>query len=123
MGQDDYVEAMNAMSRMFMFSPMFFVICNLGETVTAAFDEMDKIVYGISWISCPTTMQKYFVLILKSTQQPVVMKGIFSLDCSRHTFKLVHLTANLFLENEIIFLHNLNGFSFYIFSRIFRLYY
>lgn len=72
-----------------MFMPVFFLICNLGEMVTSTFLELDETAYGCAWYHLPVDLQKYLVLMIASTQQPVIMKGIFALDCSRDTFKQV----------------------------------
>lgn len=72
-----------------MFMPIFFLICNLGEMVTSAFLELDETVYAILWYNLPVELQKYLVPMLLSTQRPVIMKGVFALDCSRDTFKQV----------------------------------
>lgn len=73
-----------------MFFPMFFLICNLGEMVTSAFADLNETVYGIAWPLCPIELQKNLVMMLPSTQKSVIMRGIFSLDCSRSTFKQVN---------------------------------
>lgn len=57
--------------------------------VTSAFLELDETVYAILWYNLPVELQKYLVPMLLSTQRPVIMKGVFALDCSRDTFKQV----------------------------------
>lgn len=86
---NDPGETVNALSRTAMFLPMYFLICNYGEKVSTAFDNLNETVYGMKWHMCPNDLQKYLVMMLASLQQPVVMKGVFSLDSSRSTFKRV----------------------------------
>lgn len=86
----DYAELGNALARMSMFVPVFFLMCDNGNAVTSAFDELDEVVYGMDWYLCPIELQKYLVLMLSVIRQPIVMRGIFSLDCSRFTFKRVN---------------------------------
>lgn len=58
--------------------------------VTTAFDEMDELVYGIDWYLCPIELQKYLMVMLAVMRQPIFIKGIFSLDSTRFTFKRVN---------------------------------
>lgn len=88
-GTIDYAQTSNALSRLCTFVPPFFFICNHGEMVTGAFDEMDDIVYGMDWNLCLIELQKYLVVMLAIIRQPIIIKGIFSLDSGRFTFKRV----------------------------------
>lgn len=80
---------MAAFTRTAMCLPVFFLTCNFGELVTSAFEELDVPLYNLSWHLIPIEQQRYFILILNAIQKPVVIKGLFSLDCSRVTFKMV----------------------------------
>lgn len=81
----------NAVACVCMYVPVYFLVCDLGESVTSAFGEMDEIVYDINWPDVPPDIEKYVVLVLAATQQPIIMEGIFGMDCSRFTFKRVNL--------------------------------
>lgn len=69
---------------------MFLLICNIAESVTIAFGDLNEAIYGMEWHLCPTELQKYFVLMTAITHRPVIMKGLFSLNSSRMTFKRVN---------------------------------
>lgn len=88
----------NIMSRLLTFAPIFFVVCNCGESVTSAFDDMDEVVYEMEWYACPIELQKYLIAMLAIIRRPVVFNGLFSMDCSRFTFKRVNLCKNAFFE-------------------------
>lgn len=98
----DFVSVGNALSRLCMFLPIFALICNLGEMVTTAFEDMNETVYAMAWNLYPLDLRKYFILILAATQQPIIMEGIFSLDCSRTTFKRVSFFINISIDDWII---------------------
>lgn len=83
--------AMAALTRTAMYLPIFLLTCDHGEMVTTAMGELDVPLYEMSWHLCPIQQQKYFVHVLMAMQEPVVIKGLFSLDCSRDTFKRVCL--------------------------------
>lgn len=85
----DYVQLAIAFTRSCMFMPIFFLICNMGEMVTSSFLELDETVYGLVWYHLPVELQRYVPIMLMSIQRPVIMKGVFALDCSRDTFKQV----------------------------------
>lgn len=73
---------------------MFLLICNIGESVTIAFEKLNVVIYEMNWHLCPTDLQRHLVLMLAITQQPVIMKGIFSLNSSRITFRRVSSRKN-----------------------------
>lgn len=81
-----------------LFIPIFFLMCNIGESVTSAFEDMDKLIYRMEWHLCPVELQKHLIVMLSVIRQPIPMRGIFSLDCSRFTFKRVSLKCRNILS-------------------------
>lgn len=51
---------------------------------------MDKVVYDTDWYLYPTELQKYEILMLAVIREPIVIDGLFSMSCSRETFKRVN---------------------------------
>lgn len=68
---------------------IFFLSCEYGCRVNTAMHLVNESFYNISWHDCPTGLQKYVVSMLLITQRDVHMRGIFTLDASRETFKRV----------------------------------
>lgn len=69
--------------------PFFYLFCDIGGSVSAAFADLNQLIYENSWELCPMELQKYTILMMASTQKPIHMKGFGSLHCSRETFKIV----------------------------------
>lgn len=97
---NDFIGAMAALTRTAMYLPIFLLTCDHGEMVTTAMGDLDGPFYEIAWHLCPIKEQKYFVPILMAMQEPVLIKGLFSLDCSRDTFKRVNFYY--LLDNDAI---------------------
>lgn len=89
-GTINYEQIGALLTRLGAFLPVFYLICNIGESITGTFEDFHEVIFGMEWHSCPIELQKYLVIMLAITQQPVIMQGIFSLDCSRITFKRVN---------------------------------
>lgn len=79
-----------ALSHLISFLPLFFLICDYGEMVRSALDDMDELIYGMEWYSCPIELQKNLIVMLAVIRQQIDMKGLLSMNCSRFTFKRVN---------------------------------
>lgn len=82
-----------AFTRTAMCLPVFFLTCNFGELVTSAFENLEVPFYNLSWHLIPIEQQRFVMLVLNAIQKPVVIKGLFALDCSRATFNKVSLAG------------------------------
>lgn len=89
MKSQDLLGLVNAFSRTAIVIPILLLVCVVGEMVTTAYGDLNETVYGLSWHLWPIKLQKNILPILIRTQKPVVFKGLFTLDCSRDTFKRV----------------------------------
>lgn len=82
----------NGLSAMAVFLPFFFVVNNVGENVTTAFDSMNEAMYVVTWYGIPIELQKYLIPMLLSTEAPMRVPVFANSCCSRGTFKEVTLS-------------------------------
>lgn len=87
MQNSDHLLIVSGLSCISVFMPFFFVVCNIGENVTTAFNSINSSVYAISWYNCPVRIQKYLLPIILITEEPVRIPVFGSIDCCRETFK------------------------------------
>lgn len=80
---------LKALSLVLGWLPFFYWTCNSGEHVATSFSKMDDSIYNISWHLYPSSLQKYFILIIMMAHRPVYIRGYAWITCSRETFKLV----------------------------------
>lgn len=80
------------MSCLTVFIPYFFIACNIGETVTAAYAQLNESIYNIAWYKCQMENQKYIVPMILMAEKPFRLPVYASFDCSRDTFKSVNVS-------------------------------
>lgn len=80
------------------WSCLFFLLCNYGESVTGAFDELNLSIVNVSWYLCSADIQKSAVMMIATSQGIVRLNGYASIDCSRDMFKQV---CHFFLKTQI----------------------
>lgn len=85
----DHLLIVSALSILTIWLPLFYMLCNFGESVTNISGSLDQCVYSQSWYMCPKETQRYFILLLMMTHRPLYINGFASLHCSRETFKNV----------------------------------
>lgn len=66
-----------------------FVFCNLGESVSALFSQIDNLFYCCDWYTFPTDIQRILPTVMMAAQQPVDIQGFANLKCTRDAFKRV----------------------------------
>lgn len=79
----------NGLTTMTVLLPFFFVVNNVGEIVTTAFDSINVSMYEVAWYECPVELQKYLIPMLLAAEQPVRVSVFANFHCSRGTFKEV----------------------------------
>lgn len=79
----------NGMSCLFVFLPFFFLVNNIGENVSIAFDAVNESMYEMKWYACPLDLQKYFIPMIGITQRSHRIPVFAVYDCCRDTFKRV----------------------------------
>lgn len=68
---------------------LVFVCCELGEQITANFDEFDNTISEMDWYLFSSATQRMMPTILMVTQQPVSFFGYGNVPATRDTFKKV----------------------------------
>lgn len=68
-----------------------FIICELGQRLTDAFEEINDEIDRFEWYLFPSEIQRMLPTIMISAQQPVVLECFGSIAGSRETFKRVSL--------------------------------
>lgn len=70
-----------------------FCICDLGERVRTAFDEIEMMLDQLKWYLVPKGTRKMLSIIFMAFQRPVEITIFGSISCDRITFKLVSSTS------------------------------
>ena len=72
-----------------------FVICELCQQISNAFEEFNDMIGQFKWYLFPVKVQRILPTIIINAQQPVYLDCFGSIACNRDTFKRVR--AELFL--------------------------
>lgn len=92
--------AFGALSSMAGFLPFFYLLCNSGGKVTAAFVDLNESIYRMSWYLYPMECQTNVLVMVMMANKPVYLGGFSSLKCSRETFKQVDSKYDSPIDNE-----------------------
>lgn len=65
--------------------------CLLGRMVTEQFAQMPNHLFQSRWYILPVDVQKYFILMLTNTQQPVFFDGFGMFVLNLETFSAVQI--------------------------------
>ena len=68
------------------------IICELGQRLTNAFEEICDTIENFDWYLFPLEIQQILPILLVGTQEPVVLECFGSISGTRDTFKKVSLT-------------------------------
>lgn len=68
---------------------LVFIYCEIGEQVTARFDEINDTFYEMDWQLFPIATQRMMPTILMVAQNPVRFNGYGNIPAVRGTFKKV----------------------------------
>lgn len=90
-----FVLLLPTMSHAIAFTPFFLLICDGGDKITKAYGDLDGAIYSITWYMGPLKIQRYMVPMMVAAQQPLLIKGLFTLHCTRETFKKVRSFATM----------------------------
>lgn len=69
--------------------PLFYHLCNFGESIASAFEDFTGAIYDLPWYLSSMHHKKCIVFILLVSQRPVYLQGFPALNCSRAMFKKV----------------------------------
>lgn len=74
-----------------------FTICEIGQRVSGAFDEVGDAIDELNWYMLPNELQKILPTILINAQQPATLECFGSISCARETFKGASIVVGSFL--------------------------
>lgn len=80
---------------MFWLLALMYTLCQFGQQMTDQFSSFEHTIAGTDWYTFPIDMQRHFIIIMKTGQDPVELKGFGNVYCSRETFKKVILFFKL----------------------------
>lgn len=63
-----------------------FVVCELGQRMTIAFDELNDVVGKFKWYLFPDEFKRIMPFIIHFAQRPVDIEFFGQMSCSRNTF-------------------------------------
>lgn len=74
-----------------------FVICELCQRVSNAFNDLNDKVFEFNWYLFPATVKQMLPTIMLYAQQPIVFQCFGSFSCSREAFKQVSFCFTLYI--------------------------
>lgn len=101
---ENFKEIIFPLPMIFWSFTLIFMFCELGERLTAQFDEIDEEIFRSNWYAFPMDVQRMLPLIMDGTQEPIVLSGLGNILCTREAFKNVIDFQMKF--NSVIFLMN-----------------
>lgn len=104
---------------------VIFPICELGQQLRNAFDEICTTIYQMDWYSFPTQTQRILAMILLGAQTPVQIGAYGNIEASRETCKKVlqkMFFFGVFLDFKFFDYFQIvnGGFSYFMILRKFR---
>lgn len=102
-----------------------FMCCELGDRVSAGFDESYETICQVEWYAYPTNIQRMLHMIMINVQKPVVLRSFGNIPCVREQVKKVRLIGIYYFEclkpKNHYFQVFQGGFSFFMTLRRFRI--
>lgn len=69
---------------------LVFIVCELGQSMCNAFDEINVTINQFEWYLFSTEIQRMLPMITANAQQPVLVECFGSIACTRDAFKNVY---------------------------------
>lgn len=66
-----------------------YIICEIGQQITNAFEEIEDVIGQIDWYLFPIEFKRMFPMFVNAAQQPMEIACFGSVPCSRGTYKKV----------------------------------
>lgn len=73
---------------------LIFVVCELSQRVTNAFEDLNDVIAEFNWYLFPSKLKKMLPTIMIVAQQPIEFECFGSISCSREAFKKVCSKSN-----------------------------
>lgn len=70
----------------FMSVSYIFLYCIFGNFTESSYEDMIDCLYISNWQELPIDLQKYFIILIQSAQQPLIYTGLGLINASRDTF-------------------------------------
>lgn len=68
---------------------LVFIVCELCQQVCNGFEEMNKTMDQLYWLSYPVEIQRLLPMVIIFAQKPVIFIVFGSITCCRESFKKV----------------------------------
>lgn len=78
-----------------------YVLCLFGNEVTANLEQVNRSISESSWNVYPLKMQKYLIVMLIISEEPVYIQGFMNTKCTREVLKKVMISWNI--NNKLLF--------------------
>lgn len=103
----DHMLLISILNALITWSCLFYLLCDYGELLTDAFEELNRSIFDISWYACSADAQKMVLMMVRTSQQAVRLKGYGSINCSRDMFKQVNAKMEMlaFSTRRMRFIH------------------
>lgn len=93
--------------------------CALGKFVTERYDELPDSLFDSKWYKLPNRLQKYFILLLSYTQEPLFFDGLGIYALNMGTFTTVSGIVNRSSSHIILNFPTFNSFvHFFVILRL-----
>lgn len=76
------------------------IVCELGERMTIAYDEMDCVIQQFSWYLFPIQIQRQLPIVMINAQQSVTLQCFGSIFANRESFKQVYHIGKLEMQKK-----------------------
>lgn len=86
----------NLIHEMFLSFSFIFIICECGEKVCNAFNEINKEIDKLDWYLFPIEIQRNLPMLIIISQKPVIIQGYGNIWYNREAFKNAALIINSF---------------------------
>lgn len=82
--------AVTALAVFYAFGSLF-LVCDLGQRLSNAYDEIDFVINQLDWYQFPDEIRQVWPIIINMVQQSVEIRCFGSVSCNRETLKKVSL--------------------------------
>lgn len=69
----------------------FFIFCINGNAVTSRYEDVADALYDSSYELLTLGLAKHLPVIINNAQNPVKMRALMNIECTRETFKKVNI--------------------------------
>lgn len=101
-----------------------FVYCYFGKLATDSFFKMSDCLYNANWHALPIKLQKYFILMIQHSQQPLSYHGFKMVIFNLETFMAVSIINSQkqshFIEHQ--YQNKMSGFYFQFLKAVYTYY-